>query len=83
MKLLTEDDLAQEFMVPVETIQRWRRRRGWPHVKLSRFDIRFTESQVQQIVIMHSEAQKKRTAEKGKKLPGQTARSAARGGAAK
>ena len=80
MRLLTEEELAQDFGLPVHTIRRYRRSRGWPHVRLNRLEVRFTEQQVEQIVRMQSEAQTKPT-QQGKKLPGQTDLSAARGGA--
>lgn len=77
MNLTTDQQLAEEFGVSVERLHELRRRHHWPHVRLGRFDVRFTDAQVEQIVAMHSETA---TATGGSdlRLAGQTARSAAR-----
>lgn len=78
MNLTTEPQLAEQFGLTVEKVAELRRRHRWPHVRLGRFDIRYTDAQVEQIVAMHSEAPKRTSAIKGGGIPGQTARSAAR-----
>lgn len=77
MNLITEAQLADEFGVTVEKVREWRKRHNWPHVRLGRFEVRFTESQVEQIVAMHSQAPKKAESVTVE-VAGQTARSASR-----
>lgn len=76
--LLTRDtDLAEQFGITVEKLHDLRKLNRWPHVRLGRFDIRFTAEQVAQIVALHSVAPAK-AADAPTTLPGQTSRSAAR-----
>ena len=77
MNLTTEAQLAEQFGIPVEKVSELRRKHRWPHVRLSRFDVRYTDVQVEQIVAMHSEAPKSKVT-RAPGVPGQTARSAAR-----
>jgi len=73
--LTTEANLAEQFGLTVEKCAELRRRHGWPHVRLTRFDIRYTPEQVQQILAM----QTVRPIGSTKPSPtGQTARSIAR-----
>lgn len=78
MNLTTEPQLAEQFGLTVEKVAELRRRHRWPHVRLGRFDVRYTEVQVEQIVAMHSEAPKGKAGGARGGIPGQTARSAAR-----
>ena len=50
MKLTREPDLAAEWDLSVEQFRLLRRRHGWAHVRFSRQDIRYTQTQIEQIV---------------------------------
>lgn len=78
MKLITEDELAADWGMEPAKLRRMRQERGWPCVRLGRFDVRFTEAQVEQIVAMHTTAPAKTSTKAPTKAPGQTARSASR-----
>ncbi len=52
-------------MTSAELLRR-RRRYGWPCVRLSRTDVRFTEQQVEQIVAMQSSSPKQTVKAEGK-----------------
>lgn len=52
--LLTDADLAARFRLDLTQFHALRKRHGWPCVKLGRFEYRFTEEQVEQIVAMHA-----------------------------
>ena len=52
--LATESDLAEALGLSVEKIRELRKTRKWPHVRLTRFDVRFTEEHVEQIVAKHT-----------------------------
>lgn len=56
MKLHTASDLAAEWDMDVDELKRRVRRYGWPCVRLSRTDWRFTDQQIEQIVAMQSRA---------------------------
>lgn len=56
MRLIKAAALADEWEMTEAELHRSRRRNGWPCVKLSRTDIRFTEQQVEQIIAMQSRA---------------------------
>lgn len=76
ISLATEADLANILgggMTP-ERVATLRRRNGWPCVRLSRFEIRFTDAQIEEIVSQHSRLSAKPTL----RTAGQTKRSAAR-----
>lgn len=75
MRLTTEADLAAEFGIPAERAAELRRAKKWPHVRLGRFDVRYTDEQVAQIVAMQSVTPKQSVKSR---LPGQTPRSARR-----
>jgi hypothetical protein len=70
-------DLAAEWDMTEAELKRRVRRYGWPVVKLSRTDWRFTDQQVEQIVAMHSRASKP-AASKATTGTGQSPRSARR-----
>ncbi|MGZ4518926.1 MAG: hypothetical protein ACXVXP_00340 [Mycobacteriaceae bacterium] len=74
MKLTTEADLAAAFGITPEQAADLRRTKNWPHVRLTRFDVRYTDMQVEQIVASHSVTPKRTPAEDA----GLTKRSAAR-----
>lgn len=78
MKLTSEVELAEEFGMPVEKLRDLRQRKRWPHVRLSRFDIRFTDAQVAEIVAKHTVKPTVPTAEAVAAKTGLTKRSASR-----
>lgn len=75
LHLTREAELADRWDMSVDQFRLLRRRHGWPCVKFSRQDIRYTEAQIEHIVDQMTVAGKptKRDADSG-----QTARSAAR-----
>lgn len=54
MRLIKASALAADWEMTETELHRRRRRNGWPCVKLSRTDVRFTEAQIEQIVAMQS-----------------------------
>lgn len=71
--LITEGELAERLRIDAARAAELRRSRNWPHVRLSRFDVRYTEAQVEQVLQIQTVA--------GKPKPtatGQTAASARR-----
>jgi hypothetical protein len=76
MKLTTETELADTFGLTVEKVGELRRRHNWPHVRLGRFDVRYTDEQVAAIVAL--ETVKPKAAKSAANLSGQTSRSARR-----
>lgn len=54
MNLISDTDLAERFRIDVAKLHELRKRHHWPHVKLGRFEVRFTEAQVEQIVERHA-----------------------------
>lgn len=72
--LLTDYQLADRLAIDVEKLHVLRRRHGWPCVKLSRYDVRFTEQQAEQIIASRTVAPRKPKEEKPKN--GLTSRSA-------
>lgn len=73
MNLTTETQLAELFGITPAKAAEYRKKKGWPHVRFGRFDIRYTDAQVQQIVNLHTSAATRKSG-----VTGQTARSAAR-----
>ena len=63
--------------IPIARAQKLRRAHLWPHVRLGRYDIRYTDAQIEQVVAIESVTHKKRGAKKA--ATGQTPLSAARG----
>lgn len=57
--LLTDVTLAERLAIDVEKLHVLRRRHGWPCVKLSRTDVRFTEQQAEQIIASRTVSQRK------------------------
>lgn len=58
MKLTAASTLAADWDMTEDELKRRVRRYGWPCVRLSRTDWRFTEQQIEQIVAMQSRAPK-------------------------
>lgn len=52
-ELLTTDALAMVLGVEADQVDRWRKRYGWPHVKIGRA-VRFTPVQVDEILERHT-----------------------------
>lgn len=77
MKLHKAAELAADWDMSEAELLRRRRRYGWPCVRLSRTDIRFTDQQIEQIVAMQSSGAKKPEAKKAAGT-GQSKRSARR-----
>lgn len=78
MNVYTEAELADILKIDdVAKVAEFRRRLHWPHVKIGRFEVRFTEAQVEQILRQQT-VQTVTGAKPSGKIPGQTERSAAR-----
>lgn len=73
--LLTDVALAERLFIDVKKLHVLRRRHGWPHVRLGRNDVRFTEQQAEQIIASLTVAQRKPKAD-DKPKNGLTQRSA-------
>lgn len=74
----TTDELATILGTSAAQIDRWRKRYDWPHVKIGR-TIRFTGSQVEEILARHTVRAGGRTEPRlPGQLPGQTQLSAIR-----
>lgn len=52
--LLTEDELAAKLKLTPERTAELRKRQKWPHVRLNRFDVRYTQEQYLEIVRFHT-----------------------------
>lgn len=77
-ELITDAELAEDvFKIDVERLHVLRKRYGWPCTRLGRFDIRFTQEQVDQILAIHAETPERPTAAPVR-IAGQTAASVAR-----
>lgn len=50
MRLTTEADLADMLGIEDKKAAELRKRKGWPHVRVTRFDVRYTDVQIEQIV---------------------------------
>ena len=74
--LITDAELAERMRLDLDRFHALRKRHGWPCVKLGRFEFRFTEAQIEQIVAAHTVTPARRL--KAKPVKGQTARSANR-----
>lgn len=78
MSFTTDVDLAAKLEITVKKLHELRRKNDWPHLAFGRFDIRFTDEQVAQIIAMQTKGGAKKSPTAAKALPGQTARSARR-----
>ena len=76
VRLTTEADFAEQLGKSEAWVAERRRRKAWPHVRLGRFDIRYTERQIEQIIADHEVRPSK--VEAAVKDSGQTSRSAKR-----
>jgi hypothetical protein len=56
VRLTTEAELADLFQLSAERAAELRRANSWPHVRLGRSDVRYTDAQIEQIVAMQSSA---------------------------
>ncbi len=72
-RLTTAAELAEEWGISEADLHKRRRRFNWPCVRLGRFDVRFTESQIAQIIDKQTEIPRQRSGDTG-----QTARSKGR-----
>jgi lipoate-protein ligase A len=70
--LVTSAALAERFEISEKKLHELRRAKNWPCVRLGRFDIRFTEQQVEQIIAIQSETVRRGS---GGNLTGQTKQS--------
>lgn len=77
MNLTTEAQLAEQFGIRPEKAAELRKRKSWPHVRLTRFDVRYTDAQIERILEMQTPAPV--SAVKAAAVSGQTERSANRG----
>jgi len=50
MNLTTEAALAEQFGITPAKAAELRKRKGWPHVRVTRFDVRYTPEQIEQII---------------------------------
>lgn len=74
--LITEPELAEHLGIDPEKVAKLRRTKKWPHVRVTRFDIRYTEAQVAQIDASLEVGEPPTTVVRG--VFGQTAASAGR-----
>lgn len=54
MKLYTLTELAGDLQIDETEAESLRRRHRWPHVKVGRRNVRFTETQVAAIIAQHT-----------------------------
>ena len=78
MNVLTPDELADKLSITTKKLHELRRKHRWPCLKFGRFDVRFTDAQVDQIVAQMTVAPSTPTHPEPVTVPGQTARSASR-----
>jgi hypothetical protein len=79
LNLTTAADLADQLGIDEAKLHELRLRKRWPHLKLGRSDVRFTDAQIEEILAIQS-ARPGVTAAPRRKAAGLTARSSARGG---
>lgn len=56
LNLTTDAALAEQFGLTLKKFHELRKRHNWPHTRFGRFDIRFTDLQVEQIIATMSVA---------------------------
>lgn len=56
MNLHTESAVADLFGITAEKAADLRKRQSWPHVRIDRFTIRYTDDQIAEIIRSRSEA---------------------------
>jgi len=76
VNLTTDVELAEQFGMTLKQLNEKRMREHWPHVRLGRNNIRFTDEQIAEILVMQTRTRLKKPAAK---VSGQTVRSASRG----
>lgn len=76
MRLTSETELADQFGLKADKVAELRKKQQWPHVRLTRFDVRYTDAQIEQIIAMRTVTAPKPG--KAVQVAGQTSRSAAR-----
>jgi hypothetical protein len=77
MNLRTETELANLLAINPAKVADLRRRHNWPHIRLGRFDVRYTDAQVEQVLAIESVTPKRSDAEAAL-ASGQSKRSAAK-----
>jgi hypothetical protein len=77
MNLRTETDLAEFLAIEPTKAAELRRRHNWPHIRLGRFDVRYTDAQVEQVLAIESVTPKRSDTEAAL-ANGQSKRSAAK-----
>lgn len=77
VRLYTPAELAKMFAVTERQLMDWRRANNWPSVRVGR-TIRFTQTQVDDILARHSETPAKAETEPAVAIAGQSRASAAR-----
>lgn len=75
--LRTEAELAEVLQIDADRAATLRRAHKWPHVRLGRFDVRYTDQQVAAIIAMQT-VKPGVAGQQGVGLPGQSPRSARR-----
>jgi len=76
VKLHSAAEVAEMFGMPLDKFLEKRQREGWPHVRLGRQNVQFTDEQIAEIVAMQTRSPGRKP---GIKVAGQTAKSAGRG----
>lgn len=77
MKLHTEEAVAELFGLTPAKVADLRVRQTWPHVRLTRFDVRYTDDQLAEIIRLRSVAGEKAPSGTGKGLTARSARRSA------
>lgn len=77
MSYTTPAELADMLNVTEAKVLEWRRLHGWASIKIGK-TIRFTDSQVEQIIAKHTSAPKRVEGSPAVVIDGQTSRSARR-----
>lgn len=49
-RLTSDAELAEQWGIDLDKFHALRKRHGWPHVKLGRFEFRFTDEQIARII---------------------------------
>ncbi len=61
MHLTTDAELAEQMSLSLERFHQLRKRRRWPCVRFGRFEFRFTDSQIEQIIALHTDSRARPT----------------------
>lgn len=56
MNVVTLAELAESFKISETEAEALRRRHRWPHLKIGRKNVRFTDAQVAAIIAQHTES---------------------------